>query len=88
MIKPQEKKLIIKAFGLRYSGAVSKLLIKAGLKNADDGNYSKASIRLFVGGKRENINVELVILKGAKAAIKRNEALNLKRKLLTKKSKD
>ncbi len=85
MISKEEKKLIIEAFGCRYTPMVRPMLKKLKLKNEKKKEYSACSIRMIVCGLQETEAVELAIIKFAKETIKAKKKMATQRKRLLKK---
>lgn len=82
MITPQEKSRIIAMLGKQYSKSILQHFAKLQITNADGREYSNASIRMFVCGERENLPVELAILKLVKTTERKKIAMELEREKL------
>lgn len=76
MMKPEEKAIVVRAFGSNYIAPLEKHLKTTSLRNARGNYFSNISIGHFVNGQRENLEVEMEILLHAKNTIelKRQEA--------------
>lgn len=62
MISENFKNIIVKTLGKKYSPVIKKHLDGKGIKNEDGNSFSIESIRLLVGGFRENKEVERSII--------------------------
>jgi hypothetical protein len=85
MITQKEKARIITVLGKQYSKPILAQLQKLQITNADGGMYSNESIRQFVCGNRENLTIELEILRLVKKTETKNAALQIVRKKLISK---
>lgn len=87
MITNKENARIISVLGKQYSNPIAAHLQKLKIINADGGNYSNESIRQFVNGNRENVVVEMQILKLVNTTERKKVTLQKTRKSLISKKK-
>lgn len=87
MITKKENARIISVLGKQYSKPIAAHLQKLKITNADGGNYSNESIRQFVNGNRENVVVEMQILKLVNTTERKKVTLQKTRKSLISKKK-
>lgn len=86
MISDQEKARIIAVLGKHYSRKIIPVLTKKGILNDKYEQFSPGSIRLFVNGERENLRVEIEILKlVAKTEETKKKTAQLRKTLTAKK---
>jgi hypothetical protein len=84
MIIPQEYKIIKEVLGYQYAPKIKAHFDKVGIKNTLGLDYSTTSIRLIVTSQRENIPLEIEILRFVKNTNRKNQALQTKRSNLFK----
>lgn len=85
MITATEKKLVIKTWGKQYTSGILQGFAKLHIKNANGNDFSPNSISLLVCGHRENVALEIEIMKLVNKTIKAKKVLQEKRKKLSKK---
>ena len=73
-MKPEEKQIVLKAFGSNYIAPILKHLMTTELRNARGDHFSRISIGHFVSGERENEAVEIEILRFATQTIEEKKA--------------
>lgn len=86
MITEEEQKRVIDVLGKHYSGKIIAHLNKKEIVNTDGNAFSPESIRLFVGGHRENETVEFAILQFVNTTEKANQRKAERRQKLTSKN--
>ncbi len=75
MISAEEKQRIVAAFGENYTpGIIAKLTAK-GLRNKFGNPYGSSAIRQLVNGIRQNIQLEIEILRLIKDEELKNKSL-------------
>lgn len=71
VIKPSDRKKIIKAYGANYTEFVAPVLDKAKVVSRTGNPYSKSAIRDFVTAKRHNQKVKIAIMKDVEKLLKK-----------------